>query len=154
MEADRIVHVPAGQDRDGTPFDFLDARFTTILCAADTSGTACAFVTDRRRKGGPPLHVHPDQDEWYMIQEGRFTIRIGSEDFDLGPGDSLLAPRGVPHAFASTTDEARMLVTFMPAGNMEAFFREASALSAPTPPEMAAVFARHGMRVLGPPLPV
>jgi quercetin 2,3-dioxygenase len=81
-------------------------------------------------------------------------MRVGEDTFRLGPGDALLAPRGVPHSFASVTDRARMLVTFLPAGDMEAFFREASALEAPTPPEMAAVFGRHGMQVLGPPLPV
>lgn len=148
------VFVRAGQDRAGQPFDFLDARFTVVLSAADTGGAACAVVTDRHRKGGPPLHVHPDQDEWYLVQEGRFAIRVGGDSFDLGPGDALLAPRGVPHAFASTTDRARMLVTFLPAGDMEAFFRDASRLDAPGPAEMAATFARHGMRVLGPPLPV
>ena len=146
--------VAAGQDRTGEPFDFLDARFTVVLSGADTQGGACAVVTDRNRKGGPPLHVHPDQDEWYLVQEGRFTMRVGDETFNLGPGDSLLAPRGIPHAFASTTETARMLVTFVPAGDMEAFFRDASALEAPTPPDMAAAFARHGMRVLGPPMAV
>jgi mannose-6-phosphate isomerase-like protein (cupin superfamily) len=152
--AQQGIFVQSGEDRTGHPFDFLDARFTVVLSGADTGGAACAVITDRKTKGGPPLHVHPDQDEWYLVQEGRFEMRVGEDTFRLGPGAALLAPRGVPHSFASVTDRARMLVTFLPAGDMEAFFREASALAAPTPPEMAAVFGRHGMQVLGPPLPV
>lgn len=144
--------VTAGQDRFDTPFVFLDADFNVILSGRDTQGAACAVETMRRLPGGPPLHVHPAQDEWFFVREGRFDMRIGEETFMLGPGDSLLAPRGVPHAFASRTPTARMLVTFFPAGDMEAFFQKAAALRAPTPPEMAAVFAAHGMSVVGPPL--
>ena len=154
MTTHHVVHVQAGQDRSGEPFEFAGERFTTILSGADTGGTACAFVNERHRPGGPASHVHPDQDEWFLVQEGRFSFRIGPDDFDLGPGDSLLAPRGVPHGFTSTTDTARMVVTFLPAGDMEAFFREVSALEKPTDAEMAAVYCRHGMTVVGPPLTV
>ena len=89
-----------------------------------------------------------------MVQEGQFQMQVGGDTFRLGPGDTLLAPRGVPHTFASVSDTARMLVTFLPAGDMEAFFREASQIGAPTPAAMAEVFGRHGMQVLGPPLNV
>ena len=78
-------------------------------------------------------------------------MRVGEESFQLGPGDGLLAPRGVPHTFASISETARMVVTFFPAGDMEAFCREASQMAAPTPIAMAEVFGRHGMQVLGPP---
>lgn len=145
--------VAAGHDRFDTPFVFLDADFNVVLSGRDTQGAACAVETMRRSLGGPPLHVHPDQDEWFFVREGRFDMVIGGNAFTLGPGDSLLAPRGVPHAFASRTPTARMLVTFFPAGDMEAFFHAAATLREPTPPEMAAVFAAHGMRVVGPPMP-
>ena len=148
------ILVRSGEDRTGQPFDFLDAQFTVVLSSTDTGGAACAVVTDRKMKGGPPLHVHPYQDEWYMVQEGQFQMQVGGDTFRLGPGDTLLAPRGVPHTFASVSDTARMLVTFLPAGDMEAFFREASQITAPTPIAMAEVFGRHGMQVLGPPLNV
>lgn len=146
--------VRANDDRFGRPFEFLDARFTIVLSSADTGGAATSVETVRRIRGGPPMHVHPEQDEWFFVREGEFDIRIGDATHHLYPGDSLLAPRGVPHAFANTTEQGRMLVTFLPAGAMEAFFHEASALRAPTPPELAKLFAVHGMQVVGPPLPV
>ena len=153
MPAEGIL-VRSGEDRSGQPFDFLDAQFTVVLSGADTLGAACAVITDRKRKGGPPLHVHRGQDEWFLVQEGQFEMRVGEDSFRLGPGDALLAPRSVPHTFASISETARMLVTFAPAGDMEAFFREASQMAAPTPAAMAEVFGRHGMQVLGPPLSV
>ena len=148
------VLVRADTDRFGASFTFLDATFCVVLSGTDTGQRACSVDTNRHRRGGPPVHVHPDQDEWFLIREGEFDIRVGDVTHHLMPGDSLLAPMGVPHAFANTTPTGRMLVTFMPAGGMEAFFAEASALAAPTPPEMAAVFRKHGMQVLGPPLPL
>lgn len=155
MTVDGVVHVSAGQDRIGKPFDFPGERFTTLFSGADTGGAAYAVVNERHRPGGPAFHVHPDQDEWFLIEEGRFAFRIGTDEFDLGPGDSLLAPRGVPHGFTSTTETARMVVTFLPAGDMEAFFTEMSTLQgAPTDEQMAAVYGRHGMQVLGPPMSV
>lgn len=150
--ASQGILVRSGEDRTSKPFDFLDARFTVVLSGADNDGAACAVITDRKMKGGPPLHVHPDQDEWFVIQEGQFEMLVGEQTFRLGPGDSLLAPRRIPHSFASLTDRARMLVTFMPAGDMEAFFREASQIGSSDPAAMAEVFGRHGMKVLGPPL--
>ena len=106
------------------------------------------------RPGGPPRHVHPDQDEWFYVLEGRYVIEVGEDRFEMGPGDSLLAPRDVPHAWAHVGEgRGRMLVEFTPAGKMEAFFERATRMTGiPSGPELAALFAEHGMRVLGPPL--
>ena len=148
------ILVRAGQDRFNAPFEFLDARFVVVVSAKDTGGALTSIDTDRRIRGGPPVHAHPGQDEWFFVREGEFDIQVDGVMHHLVAGDSLLAPRGIPHAFANTTETGRMLVTFIPSGDMEAFFHEASALKSPSPPQMAAVFAKHGMQVVGPPLPV
>lgn len=148
------ILVVAETDRFATPFEFLDAWFNVVLSGQDTGGAACAIDTNRRLRGGPPMHVHHAQDEWFFIREGEFDIVVGETRHHLSPGDSLLAPRGVPHAFANTTETGRMLVTFFPAGQMEDFFQAAASATAPTPPEMAAIFVHHGMSVVGPPLAV
>lgn len=146
--------VRAAQDRFDQPFEFLDATFYVTVSAQDTGGLLCSVDTNRHMRGGPPLHVHPDQDEWFLIREGEFDIRVGDVTHHLTAGDSLLAPRGVPHAFVNTTEAARMQVSFVPAGLMEGFFHTACAMNNPTPQAMAQVFADHQMRVVGPPLPV
>ena len=105
-------------------------------------------------KGGPARHLHYDQDEWFYALEGAFTLEVGDQRFSLKPGDSVLAPRGVPHVWAFTgTGTGRMLVTFAPAGRMEAFFREVTKANA-MPPEDPALWEAHGMTLVGPPLPV
>lgn len=107
--------------------------------------------------GGPAKHLHYDQDEWFYIQTGTFLFEVGTEKFILGPGDSLLAPRQVPHVWAfsaSSVDEiGRILIAFMPAGKMEAFFREVTRANA-MPALDPALWQAHGMELLGPPLVV
>jgi len=151
-EARSAILVRADIDRFENPFNFLDARFAVVVSASDTNAAICSIDTDRYQRGGPPMHIHDAQVEWFLIREGEFDIRVGEKTHHLKAGDSLLAPRGVPHAFANTTEKGRMQVTFIPAGSMEPFFYEASAMKSPTPQDMAVVFSKHGMRVVGPPL--
>ena len=30
-------------------------------------------------KGGPPRHLHRDQDEWFHVIEGEYIVEIGDE---------------------------------------------------------------------------
>ena len=107
-----------------------------------------------RARGGPARHLHHDQDEWFYAVEGEFIVEVGEERFDLNAGDSILAPRKVPHVWAYVGDSiGRMLIAFMPAGKMEAFFREVTKANA-MPPQDPALWRAHGMELMGPPLSV
>ena len=142
--------VSRDQDRFGTPVTFLNGRLDTKLSARDTGGALCVVDTIRGRRGGPPLHLHFDQDELFFVLEGRFRFRIGDDVHEVGPGDFLFGPRRVPHAFVNLTETGRLMVAFQPAGTMEAFF--ASGLLDPTTEEFRQLSRDHGMDVLGPPL--
>ncbi len=105
-------------------------------------------------KGGPPRHLHYSQDEWFYALEGEFIIEVGETKMRLNPGDSLLAPRKVPHVWAYAGNATgRILITFIPAGKMEAFFREVTKANA-MPPQDPALWRAHDMELLGPPLAV
>ena len=80
------------------------------------------YVFEHRNmgKGGPPRHVHHEQDEWFYVIQGEFAVEIGEDKFRLKPGDSLFAPRKVPHVFACISNEPRTLITVVsPAGTSE-----------------------------------
>jgi mannose-6-phosphate isomerase-like protein (cupin superfamily) len=126
------------------------------VVGGQTSGGLLVLEQIDDLKGGPPRHVHLKQDEWFYVIEGNYVVEVGETRFDLGPGDSVLAPRGVPHVWAHVGDgTGRMLVEFHPAGLMEAFFVQATQLSSASPgPEMAKLFSDHGMELVGPPLQV
>jgi hypothetical protein len=88
------------------------------------------------------------------VLEGQFIVEVGAERFRLDGGDALLAPRQVSHVWAYVGyASGRILITFMPAGKMEAFFREVTKANA-MPSQDPELWRAHGMELLGPPLAV
>lgn len=147
--------VAADTDRFNQPRHFQGAQLLCKVSTADTAGAMCVFDALRSGKGGPSLHVHHGQDEWIQVVAGTFDVQVGTEVFRLAAGDSVLAPRGVPHAFAQTNDgPARLLTVYQPAGEIEDFFFAASQLSNQTEEEIERLAQAHGMQIVGPPLPV
>lgn len=121
-----------------------------------TGGGHFVFEHTRMAKGGPPRHIHHAQDEWFYVVEGEFAMEIGDERHHLRRGDALFAPRGIPHAWACTSNTpGTLLTTVSPAGTFEAFILETTEHDTlPSPDDVAAAFERHGMNVVGPPLKV
>jgi mannose-6-phosphate isomerase-like protein (cupin superfamily) len=152
------IHVPAGKDRfheDGLKIWGL-IPLANKLSSQDTGGGLYLFEHRNMGKGGPPRHVHHEQDEWFYVIQGEFLFEVGEEQFRLKPGDSLFAPRQVPHAWAHVGDEPGTLLTAVtPVGAFETFLRDTARHPTLPPPEaVAKAFADGGMTVLGPPLPV
>lgn len=152
---DRVVKVPAGQDRFGLPLQLSNWRFECKVSGRDTSGGLCVYDTIRTAKGGPPLHVHREQDEWFFVRRGEFLFKIGDNTHRLKSGDTLLGPRRVPHAFACVSDEGTLMIAFQPAGTIEQLFQDIGLLRrAPTLDDWKAIACKHGVDVIGPPLDV
>lgn len=122
------VKVEAGRDRfDGSLSLFEGDTFWTKVSTRDTDGSLFIFESTREKRGGPPLHFHYEQDEWWYILEGEFLFKVGDETFTARAGDSIFGPRTIPHAFAKTNGgPARMLIAFQPAGRMEGHFKAVS----------------------------
>lgn len=99
------------------------------VATADTGGAL--FMTEQpidRRGFGPGKHFHETQDEWFYCPQGEYVVEIGDCRFRLTPGDSVLGPRRVPHAFVyDAPGTGGLLVGFAPAGKMERFFRDPQA---------------------------
>ena len=146
-----VLTVAAGEDRFGEHRGLGISVIAFKVVPQDSSGLLVIENTFHA-KGGPARHLHFDQDEWFYAVEGEFIIEVGQERIRMNPGDSLMAPRRVPHVWAHIGDaRGRMLIAFMPAGQMEAFFREVTRADA-MPPQDPALWRAHGMELLGPPL--
>ena len=59
-------------------------------------------------------HVHPRSQEIYYVLEGAGTMRLGSDIFEVIPGDAVLIPPGTPHDFAAKGDALRILCISSP----------------------------------------
>jgi quercetin dioxygenase-like cupin family protein len=125
------------------------------LTGEETRGTLDYFVCEVTPHGGPPLHVHHHQDEMIHVLSGRFKVSIGDDLHTLDAGGFAYLPGGLPHAFLNLTDQpAELNVVFAPGGGHK-FFEElgpATRTATPDHGEVAAIFERHGMTLLGPPL--
>jgi len=145
--------VAAGEDQFGEHRGLGVSAITFKVTPKDSHGLLIIENTFHE-KGGPARHLHYDQEEWFYAVEGEFILEVGQEKFRLKPGDSILAPRKVPHVWAYTGGErGRILIAFMPAGKMESFFREVTKANA-MPPQDPELWRSHGMELLGPPLKV
>jgi mannose-6-phosphate isomerase-like protein (cupin superfamily) len=156
----RATRVPAGEDRFGERHN-LGASLTDFkVSTQDSSGALFTMEHTNRKKGGPPRHLHHNEDEWFYAIEGEYLIEVGSERFQLKSGDSILAPREVPHVFAFVGEtHGKLLIAFAPANRMEAFFREYmkrqdSAYSNADKANDKELYRAYGMDLLGPPLSV
>ncbi len=119
----------------------------------DTNNDLTVFEYIGNEKGGPPLHVHPNQDEIFFIVEGTYLFQVGEDKHSLSTGDTIFLPRTIPHTFAQLSEKGKMFFLFQPSGKMEDFFRVLGSLTAPPTPEQGAkIFADHDMKVVGSPL--
>jgi quercetin dioxygenase-like cupin family protein len=149
--------VEAGKDRYQEELMIMGGQFDCKVSGKDTNGQLSIYDTIRQEKGGPALHLHHKQDEWFYVTKGEFTVKVGDDTFNLKAGDTAFAPRKVPHAFAKTNEgEAQMLIVFQPAGSMEDFFKQVSKFGTHIPKDqeqaLKDLWKTHGMEVVGPPL--
>ncbi len=155
--SDRGFRVGANEDRYREELLIMGGRFDLKVSAKDTGGDLCLYDTTRQSKGGPALHRHHFQDEWFYVIRGEFIAQVGNETMRLHPGDSAFAPRKIPHAFAMVSEgEGQMLVLFQPAGSMEDFFQQMVKFGPAIPKDQEVLwkelFEKHGMELVGPPL--
>ena len=146
--------VRSGEDRSHQPHNMGITINNFKVLSRETGGGLFTLEQTFHERGGPPRHLHPQQDEWFYAVEGTFQFEIGDDRFTLNAGDSILAPRNVPHVWACIgTGKGKILVSFAPAGKMEAFF-ERIAASRSMPPQTPELWTAYGMQLLGPPLQI
>jgi quercetin dioxygenase-like cupin family protein len=137
--------VAAGKDRSGTPVAMGFSSLGYKVAGEQTNGGL--FVMEHVglvKGGGPPRHLHYEQEEWFYVIEGEIVAEVGKERFRLRAGDSVFAPRKLPHAYLYVAEKpGRLLIAFAPAGKMEAYFRERRGVD-------PASFAKYEMEYVGP----
>jgi quercetin dioxygenase-like cupin family protein len=93
---------------------------------AEETGGAFILFEDRMPRGKTtPLHVHPHEDETFIVLEGELLVHAEGTEHPVGPGGVAVVPRGSRHAFLVTSETARILALQTP-GSGEAFYRDAS----------------------------
>jgi len=153
----KVIKVDSGKDRFDKPISLFEGdTFYTKVSMTDTDGDVYVFESTRVKEGGPALHLHYEQDEFWYILSGEFLFKVGEQTFTAKAGDTIFGPRNVPHAFAKVgKGEAKLLMFFQPAGKMEIMFKkisEGATKNMTTDEEKNKFFEEHGLKRLGPPL--
>ncbi len=141
--------VGAGEDRLGHPHQLGFDSLLFKVASHETKGGMFVVEHPRLLPGGPPLHLHLNQEEWFYVMEGEVAFQVGDQTLHLRRGESILAPRQIPHTFSSVAEKpSRMLIAFCPAGKMEQFFLDVENPKAPV--KEAAFWRRYDMELVGP----
>jgi quercetin dioxygenase-like cupin family protein len=105
-------------------------RIIIIESGTDNGGQLLVFEHYLPPGGHVPAgHVHPEQEERFMVLEGRMRFRLARRTIVAGSGETVVIPRGAAHWFGNAgpgVSHARVEVR--PALRMEELFEATEAI--------------------------
>ena len=110
-----------------------------LLAGRDATGGSVAFVVHdlAPRALGSPVHTHAHEDEWSFVLDGEIGVQIGDVASVARPGDLVLKPRGVPHAFWNAGDAPARFLEVITPGGFEDYFAALAEVFAGGAPDLA-----------------
>jgi quercetin dioxygenase-like cupin family protein len=126
---------------------YFDVALGSILLSGEDTGGAYSLLDLSVAPGlGAPHHRHTSEDETYLVLSGELEAIVGDETFTLRAGETLMAPRNIPHQLRNPGTVANhYLIMFSPAGFEE--FLKATSVPAPydavAPTEPPAIAVRN-----------
>jgi quercetin dioxygenase-like cupin family protein len=117
-----------------------------MLSGKQTNGSMVVAVGTSPPGGGPPPHRHRNEDEMFIVLEGKIRfLANGQWTEPLASGSIVYTPRGVVHTFRNAGETlCRQWIIAMPSG-FERFFSKSAEVFAATaagePPDMARLLA-------------
>jgi len=139
-----------GRAEDVAWFDTMPGeRMALGVHCVDVGGAFTIVEADVPAFTGPPLHYHEEREEIFEVLDGRFRFLCAGDEFEAGPGTSVVIPRNSVHGWVNLgAGPARLLFTFVP-GGIDDFFP----LIGQTPPDRWLDLGReHDIWTVGDPM--
>lgn len=137
----------------GRKLNVLGIPMVLRIDGRQTGGIVSAVESHDITAGGPPLHIHRREDETFQILDGEYEWTVGEKTFIAKTGDTIFAPRDVPHTYRYLgKTPGRLMCIITPAG-FEGFFEQIGALTPEQQQDMPRVLEiarRFGLEVLPP----
>lgn len=110
-----------GEGFDGVELNVLGQKYYPKAWCESTF----AFETNSEPGQAVPVHIHPHQDEFILVQEGELDLKLDGKWVKAREGDVVRMPRGVPHGYFNKSDRpCRALFWVSPAGRLKELFHE------------------------------
>jgi uncharacterized RmlC-like cupin family protein len=99
-----------------------------------------------------PPHIHPDQDEYLYVLEGKLDFLLAGSDAQATPGDLVRLARGIPHGiFNKSTESAKVLFWVSPTKQLYDLFWGIHNMKQQNPADVVALAAEFNIHFLPPP---
>src|SRR6185437_16199975 len=113
---------------DGVSWNILGQVYVPKQASADSIAWHATFPEETF----VPPHVHPHQDEYIFVLDGRIDLLLDGRKTSAGTGDLVRMPRGIDHAFFNNTGKpVTALFWATPAGKLLELYRRIHNMSSP-----------------------
>lgn len=144
--AETIGITAAGSGRDGLVWNILGQTYVP----KSLSDTSFSWHATFPKGTFVPPHVHPDQDEYIYMLEGRLDFWLDGKESAALPGDLARLPMGIPHGiFNKSETTAKCLFWVSPTRRLYDLFQALH--NVPDPAEVVKIAAAHDIHFLPPP---
>jgi putative ABC transport system substrate-binding protein len=99
--------------------------------------------------GGPPLHIHRTEDEFFYVLSGEFNFQLGDCIKHTPAGSFVYIPKDMVHTFQHVGHEPGVLLGSVHPGGFEGLFQ---GLPGADEEKIKALFKQYNMDIVGPPL--
>lgn len=143
---------------------FLDT-LVKVKVSGETNSDGISVLEHHARYGdSPPLHIHQREDEVFIILNGEFRFVIETREHLIKEGETILAPKGIPHTYRVESSGGGKWLTITTRGDFENFVKafsrpaekndlpELKELSDEFKQQLSSLSAKYYLEIVGPPL--
>ena len=138
----------AGTGIDGIVWNILGQTYVPKQLSEDSFAWHATFPPGTF----VPPHIHPTQDEFIYMLEGRFDLDLDGRGFVATAGDLIKLPRQVPHGIFNKSDQAvKCFFWVTPTRKLYDLFWGIHSMAEQKPEDVVALSAKHEVVFLPPP---
>lgn len=85
--------------------DLMTAFNSQIMLINDAIDAENGMVLIKAGADGPPIHMHPEQEEYFTVISGELEVYKNDRWITLKQGDNVFVPKKTPHTYRSRHPE-------------------------------------------------
>jgi quercetin dioxygenase-like cupin family protein len=139
----------------GECIEVLGHRARVQIGSRHSGGVLALLELEIRPHDGAPYHVHRNEDEVFLVRQGRFEFILDATRHEVETGDLIYGPRDVPHTFRNLDNQTGVLQVVAIGNGIEHFFRRcAEALAGGSGMQaVTGIAAAHNIEFIAPDTP-